>query len=228
MSDISDDNENMAAPPEPNDEGGAANDCPGPNQGQGGGGSDSQPSAGGGNPEAEPVAAVSADADIDAILHEAEQFADIEALKREVEVGKDRYLRLMAEFDNYKRRSSRDYERLVESANEKLILEMVDVRENFDRALKSGEAGGEFAPFFEGMRLIFAKFEDVLCKNGLTVFAEPGEPFDPAVHDALMNTPHAEIPADHIAQVFERGYRLKDKVVKHARVIVSSGGADGK
>ncbi|MDR2579219.1 MAG: nucleotide exchange factor GrpE [Chitinispirillales bacterium] len=147
----------------------------------------------------------------------------VNTLKQELDASRDRYLRLMAEFDNYKRRAAKEYERLTESANEKLMLEIVEVRENFERALKAGESGGDFAPFFDGMRLIFAKFEEVLSRNGLTVFAEPGEPFDPAVHDALVNTPHPEIPAEHIAEVFERGYRLKDKIVKHARVIVSSG-----
>jgi len=161
--------------------------------------------------------------DIDDVLAEAEKNS---AMQEELNAAQDRYLRLMAEFDNYKRRTAKEYERLVESANEKLLLEMVDVRENFYRALKAGESGGDFAPFFEGMKLIFAKFDETLTGNGLSVFAETGEAFDPAVHDALMNAPHAEIPADHIAEVFERGYRLKDKVIKHARVIVSSG-ADG-
>ena len=160
----------------------------------------------------------------DEILEEISRASDISDLRQELEAAKDSYLRLMAEFDNYKRRSGREYERLIESANEKLMLEIIDVRENFERALKSGEAGGgDFAAFFGGMKMIFAKFEEVLGRNGLTVFAEPGQEFDPMVHDALMNTPHPEIPVDHIVEVFERGYRLKEKVVKHARVIVSSG-----
>jgi molecular chaperone GrpE len=159
----------------------------------------------------------------EAILEEAARAADVDALKREIEASGDRYLRLMAEFDNYKRRAAREYERLIESANERLMLEIVDVRENFERALKMGEAGGEFTAFFDGMKLIFAKFEEVLNRNGLTAFAEAGELFDPAIHDALMNAPHAEVPVDHIIEVFERGYRLKDKVVKHARVVVSGG-----
>ncbi|GBU21355.1 molecular chaperone GrpE [Fibrobacteres bacterium R8-0-B4] len=150
---------------------------------------------------------------------------EIATLRQEVEAGKDRYLRLMAEFDNYKRRSSKEYERLISAANEKLILEMVGVRENFERALKSGEAGGEFAPFYEGMKLIFAKYDEVLTRNGLTPFAAAGEPFDPMIHDALMKAPNAQIPADCVAEVFERGYRLNDKVIKHARVVVSSGNA---
>jgi molecular chaperone GrpE len=75
------------------------------------------------------------------------------------------------------------------------------------------------------MRLIFSKYDEVLSRNGLTAFAEAGEPFDPMIHDALMNAPNAQVPVDCIAEVFERGYRLKDKVIKHARVIVSAGSA---
>jgi len=156
--------------------------------------------------------------DVDSIVND-----DVDTLKQELDAARDRYLRLMAEFDNYKKRSGREFERLIEGANEKLMLEIVDVRENFERALKAGEQGGDFAPFFDGMKLIFAKFEEVLSRNGLTVFAEAGEQFDPTIHDALMNTPHTEIPVEHIVEVFERGYKLKNKIVKHARVIVSSG-----
>ena len=163
---------------------------------------------------------------VDTDVAQTESAADDEvaALRQEVEAGKDKYLRLMAEFDNYKRRSSKEYERLISAANEKLILEMVEVRENFERALKSGGTGGEFAPFYDGMKLIFSKYDEVLTRHGLTPFAAAGEPFDPMIHDALMKAPNAQIPADCVSEVFERGYRLNDKVIKHARVVVSSGG----
>jgi molecular chaperone GrpE len=172
----------------------------------------------------EPVESADTDQDESVSANvDADGVNEVAALRQEVEAGKDRYLRLMAEFDNYKRRSGKEYERLVSAANEKLILEMVEVRENFERALKSGGAGGEFAPFYEGMKLIFAKYDEVLTRNGLTPFAETGESFDPMIHDALMKAPNARIPADCVAEVFERGYRLNDKVIKHARVVVSSG-----
>ncbi|NLL11988.1 MAG: nucleotide exchange factor GrpE [Fibrobacter sp.] len=147
----------------------------------------------------------------------------IDELKALVNAEKDRYLRLMAEFDNYKKRISRDYDRLVESANEKLILDLVDVRENFDRAIQSAENSTDYQGLLEGLKLIYNKFESVLGKNGLEVFAAPGEQFDPQVHDALMKTAHPEIPEDHISEVYEKGYKLKGRVIKHAKVIVSSG-----
>lgn len=146
----------------------------------------------------------------------------IDEIKKALNAEKDRYLRLMAEFDNYKKRVSRDYERLVDSANEKLMLEMVDVHDNFDRAVRSSE-NADAKTLLDGLKLIFGKFESVLVKNGLEVFTAPGDPFDPQLHDALMKTANNTIPEDHVADVFEKGYKLKGKVIKHAKVIVSSG-----
>jgi molecular chaperone GrpE len=156
---------------------------------------------------------------------QTEQEQPGESLQDQLSAAQDKYLRLMAEFDNYKRRTSREYERLVEAANERLMVEIIDVRENFERALKAGKEKSEFGPFFDGMKLIFSKFEDVLQKAGLEVFAEPGDLFDPEIHDALMKTPHQSIEEGHIADIFEKGYRLKGRVIKHARVIVSDGAA---
>ena len=133
----------------------------------------------------------------------------------------------MAEFDNFKKRVSRDYERLVESANEKLISEMNDVRENFERAVKTGESASDAKSLFEGLKLIYVKFDEVLSRNGLEPFGVLAdlEPFffDPQLHDALMKSPHAEIAEDHIVDVFEKGYYLRKRVLRHAKVIVSSG-----
>ena len=147
----------------------------------------------------------------------------IEELKAEIKAAGDRYLRLMAEFDNYKKRTVREYERMVESANEKLMIELIAVRETFELALKHGENGTDYRQLFEGIKLLFNKFEGILTANGLASFAAVGEPFDPQIHDALMKVPHGEIPEDHIADIHEKGYLLKDRVIKHARVIVSSG-----
>ncbi len=147
----------------------------------------------------------------------------LDDLKQQLEEQSDRYLRLMAEFDNFKKRVSRDYERLVESANEKLMGELIEVRENFERAIKTDETCADPKCIFDGMKLIFAKFNDVLTRNGLEPFAAAGEPFDPQLHDALMKVPDAEIPEDHIVEVFEKGYNLRKRVLRHAKVIVSSG-----
>lgn len=153
--------------------------------------------------------------------HEAEE--TVEDLREKLEAQKDRYLRLMAEFDNYRRRTSKEYNRLVETANERLMLEIIEVRESIARALEMGEKKSDYHTFYDGIKLIFSKLEEILTKNGLEVFGGPGDEFDPAIHDAMMKTSHEEIPEDHIVQIYQKGYALKGRVIKHAQVIVSSG-----
>ena len=132
----------------------------------------------------------------------------------------DKYLRLMAEFENFKRRTSKDNERLTEAANEELVKDIIEIRENFNRAFKSNDHGEKF---FEGMTLNYEKLNTILQKYGLDTYAGAGDEFDPELHDALMRAPHESIPASHIIDVFEQGYKLKGKIIKHAKVIVSDG-----
>ncbi len=156
---------------------------------------------------------------IDEVLDEV---VDFEA---EMAAQKDKYVRLMAEFDNYKRRSAKEYERLVSSANKDLMMDIIEVRDNFERAISMADEKHDFAEFLKGMRLLFTKLDDNLSKNGLTVFTEVGDEFNPELHDAMLQTPSDEIEEGHIAQIYEKGYKLKDQVIKHAKVIVSSGPA---
>jgi molecular chaperone GrpE len=151
------------------------------------------------------------------------QQQEIDELKSKIEAGNDKYLRLMAEFDNFKRRTAKEYPQLIEQANEKLMKEIIEVRENFDRAFKHHKPGEDQTAFVDGMRLIFTKLDSILHKHGLEVYCEPGQAFNPEFHDAMMKCPQGEIPEDHIAEVLEKGYTLKGKVIKHARVIVSCG-----
>jgi len=148
----------------------------------------------------------------------------VEDLKQQVEAQNDRFLRLMAEFDNYKKRTSRDIQRIEDLANEKVIADLIEVRENFDRAIRAaGEPAGEGNAFFDGMKLIFSKFDSVLEKNGLEPFGAVGDAFDPQLHDAMMKVPNETVDEDHIVEVFEKGYHLKKRVIRHAKVIVSGG-----
>lgn len=147
----------------------------------------------------------------------------IDELKSQLDAANDKYLRLMAEFDNYKRRTLKENQQIVEQANEKLIKDIIDVRENFERAFKAHKQGADPVPFMDGMKMIFTKLDNVLHKHGIEVYCEPGQEFDPQLHDAMMKSAHEKIPEHHIAEVVEKGYKLRGKVIKHARVIVSSG-----
>jgi molecular chaperone GrpE len=135
----------------------------------------------------------------------------------------DKYLRLMAEFENYKRRSGQERERLIEAADEQLIKELIEVREDFERAFASNDRGEKFAI---GMNLNYAKLNSILQKHGLEVYGEPGDTFDPQLHEAVLCAPNESIPDSHISDVLERGYTIKGKIVKHAKVAVSSGKPD--
>lgn len=168
-------------------------------------------------PEAATTVAPNAD---DVRKKDLEKIEDLEA---KVAASNDKYLRLMAEFDNFKRRTAKEYQQLIEQANEKLMKDIIDIRETFERAFKSHTEGADLKPFLDGMKLVFSKLDGVLQKHGLEVYSEAGQAFDPQLHDAMMNSAHDHIPEHHIAEVLEKGYKLRGKVIKHSRVIVSSG-----
>ncbi len=154
---------------------------------------------------------------------EEEELDPIEAAEIKVKEANDKYLRLMAEFDNFKKRTAAEYGKMIQSANKNMMDDLITVRESFQRALSSDEENHDAEAFLEGMKMIFTNFDDNLTKHGLDSFAEAGDKFDPALHDAMMKQPNDEIHADHIVQVFERGYKLKDSIIRHAKVIVSEG-----
>ena len=129
----------------------------------------------------------------------------------------------MAEFDNFKKRTAGEYAKMIESANKNMMDDLITVREPFERALATADENHDAEAFLEGMRMIFKNFDENLAKHGLETFGEVGDKFDPSLHDAMMKQPHDEIEADHIAQVFEKGYKLKDSIIRHAKVIVSDG-----
>ena len=145
------------------------------------------------------------------------------SLREELTIQADKYLRLMAEFDNLKRRHERDAEKIRELAGEKIINDLIDVRENFQRALAA--PGSDIEKVVEGLQLISSKFDGCLANHGLSYFGDIGDEFNPEIHEAMMRQPHDEIDEDHVVQVFEKGYKLKSKVIRHAKVIVSAGKA---
>lgn len=143
-----------------------------------------------------------------------------------VEVLQDRFVRLAAEFDNYKKRTLREREALIESANERLILDLLPIVDSVDRARRHAEGDTESDAFKEGVRMIMEELPKILENRGLKEIEAEGQPFDPNLHEALM-----QVASDHeagtIAEVIERGYSLGDRVLRHAKVVVSQGPAAG-
>jgi molecular chaperone GrpE len=152
-------------------------------------------------------------------------------LENAVTQYKDQLLRKAAEFENYKKRIENDSANLIRYANEDLIEKLLPVIDDFDRsfnALKNlkntlGESvSTESDSIIKGIELIYNKFKRILELQDVKPLDVVGKPFDPALHDALMMMPSADQPPNTVLQEVERGYTLHDRVIRHAKVIVSA------
>ncbi|MBO5430867.1 nucleotide exchange factor GrpE [Methanocorpusculum sp.] len=140
----------------------------------------------------------------------------VEELTKKYDELNDKYLRLAAEYENYRKRSKRDQENSVRYATEKFALDIVEVVDNFERALKSDDAG-----LREGLEQIHKFFLASLAKNGIEPMNAAGCQFDPELHEAIAALP-SDKPDGEILDVAVAGYMLRDKVLRHAKVAVSS------
>ena len=146
-----------------------------------------------------------------------------DVLKAELAAANDRNLRLMAEFDNFRRRSAKEQLELIETANGKLLEKLSEVQDNFERAFASENKAKDLEAFEKGMQMIYNQFAKILTDAGLEQIDPTGAEFDPNCHEALMQQPSETIPEGHVVTVFQKGYKLKNKILKTAKVIVSSG-----
>jgi molecular chaperone GrpE len=141
-----------------------------------------------------------------------------------VSAERDEYLalaqRVQADFENYRKRAVRDQERLVAHAHERLVRELLPVLDDLERALEAA-AKHEEAQLVDGVQLVERALRGALAKEGLTEIETAGQ-FDPHVHEALLTQPSADTEPGTVLEVVQRGYRLGDRVVRPARVIVSS------
>ena len=152
----------------------------------------------------------------------------LEAAIRESEAYKDRWIRLAAEFDNYKKRRTREFDALVQSASENLIRDLLPVLDSVARALEHRADGEEDSDGFkQGVTMIMEEFPKVLQRRGLSEIEAAGQPFNPNYHEALMQMASEDHAEGVVMAVVERGYRLADKVIRPAKVVVS-GGSSGE
>jgi molecular chaperone GrpE len=131
----------------------------------------------------------------------------------------DSYLRLAADFDNYRKRVARDQADLARRANERLLNELLPVIDDLERALEAAAAHEE-ATLEEGVRLVHRSLSGLLERHGLSEIEAEG-PFDPHVHEALLTQPAEGAEQGSVVQVLQKGYRLGDRVLRPARVIVA-------
>jgi molecular chaperone GrpE len=140
---------------------------------------------------------------------------ELETARRERDEYLDALRRLKAEFENSRKRQERERARVLETASERLVVELLPVLDNLDRAL---EAGGDI---HEGVRAIRDQLVAVLGQEGLLAVASDGQPFDPNVHEAVMGQPSEEHEEGTILQTFQRGYLLNGKPIRPAKVVVA-------
>lgn len=145
----------------------------------------------------------------------------LEAKTREAAEHYDRYLRALADFENYKRRAQRERDEWTRLAHERLVLELLPVLDNFDRALQAEPRPDQLRGFVAGVELIHRELLKVLERIGVTSFSAVGEPFDPQRHEAVMRVETTEVPNQTVVEETERGYLLNDRVLRPARVKVA-------
>ena len=152
----------------------------------------------------------------EAVVEEAlVPLAEFEAVSAERDQYLDSLRRLKAEFDNSRKRQERERARILESASEKLVQELLPVLDNLDRAL---ESEGDIR---EGVRATRDQLADVLANEGLLPVASDGQPFDPNVHEAVMGQPSEDYEEGTVLQTFQRGYLLNGRAIRPAKVVVA-------
>jgi len=172
---------------------------------------------------------------MDEELSDAEESASEESLEKQLEKAraevaeqKDKVLRIAAEFENYKKRMMREKSTAMKYAGEPIFREILATVDNLERAISQGEAEGVdpeqgLAALLEGVKLTLKSLVAALKKFEVTPIDSVGEPFDPTNHEALTMEASDTVPANHVLNEFEKGYQYKDRLLRAAKVIVSSG-----
>lgn len=144
-------------------------------------------------------------------------------LKQEVSLANDKYLRLYAEFDNFRRRNTKERAELLQSAGKDVIVSLLPVLDDFDRAIRHMDNTADVNAVKEGVVLIQQKLKNILAQKGLKEMQSIGTEFDPELHEAITNVP---APSDEqkgkVIDEVEKGYYLNDKVARFAKVVVGN------
>lgn len=146
---------------------------------------------------------------------------ELKTLRKQLEEEKDRCLRLNAEFENQRKRLQKEKEEFVKYANEKLIIDLIDIMESLERGLENAKGSNNKDKLIQGLELIYKQLKNILEKNGLVPIKALGEKFDPYKHEAMMQTPSQNDEEDMILEEFARGYMLNNMVIRYSKVRVS-------
>jgi molecular chaperone GrpE len=159
-------------------------------------------------------------ADSNAAADENKEAAGLEKLRAENEELNKKFLYLMSEFENYKRRTSKERMELFKTASKDLVIELLPVLDDFERGLQVMETAQDMASVKTGVDLVYTKFRQIMVNRGLSPIDATGAEFDPELHEAISQAPAGPEAVNKVVQEVEKGYRLNDTVVRYAKVIV--------
>ena len=145
---------------------------------------------------------------------------ELEALKKSLSDQEDKFLRLAAEYDNYRRRSQKEKESAWSDAKADTAAAFLPVYDNLERAVAT--EGDEDSPHKKGLEMIFHQYQEIMKKLGVTEIEAQGQPFDPEKHNAVMHIDDENLGENVVSQVFQAGFLLGDKVIRHAIVQVAN------
>jgi molecular chaperone GrpE len=146
-------------------------------------------------------------------------------LQADLDRFRDLALRSQADFENYKKRSAREKEEAIKYANSSLLERLVGIIDNFELGLAAAKEQGADSPIYSGMVLVQKQLNDLLAENGLQPIEAEEKPFDPNMHEAIAHEPSDQYPEGVVVRQIRRGYRYKDRLLRPAKVVVSSGPA---
>jgi molecular chaperone GrpE len=153
--------------------------------------------------------------------------AKLAEAEKQAEMYKDLMYRKAAEFENFRKRTETEIASVVKYASESLIAELLPVLDDFERSMKAAKNTKEFESLLRGIELIYQKLAKSLEKRGVKSFDTVGKEFNVEFHDALLQVPREDVAPHTVLEEVEKGYTLHDKVIRHAKVIVSTAPADG-
>jgi len=150
----------------------------------------------------------------------------IDSLREELDIARDRALRVQAELENYRKRVARERADEHRYANLPLLRDLLPVLDNLERAIAAAEQTHDAGTLLDGVKLVKEQLVGVLAKHDCVPIEAQDEPFDPHRHEAVLQQPSDDVPANTVVQVTQSGYQLHDRVVRAAQVIVSAGPVD--
>ncbi|WP_413585805.1 nucleotide exchange factor GrpE [Bdellovibrio sp. HCB274] len=147
--------------------------------------------------------------------------SEIQKLQEQAEKYKNDFLYLRAEFENYKRNAIKERSELMKYGGERFIRDLLDVVDNFDRALQVNVTAENLNTYKQGVEMTATELRNLLAKHSVTEIASEGVPFDPNIHEALSSEATDKVAPGHVARVFKKPYKLHDKVIRTGQVVVA-------